>query len=205
MADRAWEAPAAAGSVIDQWADIAPELVGKVQPVHYDTATGRLDLLPASTAYATQLRLLARQMVTRINAATGSTTVRAIRVLPPGPATGATTPGPAPEASAAAPKAPVKTRQTASPGYHRALNALQATKPNRHANPAIQAAIDRQDQALRARREPETAFTDGQALLEHLHAKTAAEQDARACALRRARMEKKAGVLPEVPRVCGAA
>jgi hypothetical protein len=98
----------------------------------------------------------------------------------------------------------VKTRQTASPGYHRALNALQTTKPDRPANPAIQAAIECQHQALRAHREPETAFTDGQALLEHLRQKAATEQDVRARAQRRARMEK-ASLLPDVPRVLGVA
>ncbi|CAL9675586.1 hypothetical protein [Amycolatopsis sp. KNN50.9b] len=30
---------AAAGGVIDRWADIAPKLVGKVRPVHYEPAT----------------------------------------------------------------------------------------------------------------------------------------------------------------------
>ncbi|GAB2606256.1 hypothetical protein GCM10027168_43920 [Streptomyces capparidis] len=125
-------------------------------------------------------------MVARINAKTGSTTVGAIRVLPPGPVTGATAPTPAPAAAA---EAPLKTRQAASPGYHRALTALQATKPDHYANPAVQAATDRQDQALRAHREPGTAFTDGQALLEHLREKAAGEQDVRARALRCARME----------------
>ncbi|WP_194236081.1 DUF721 domain-containing protein [Streptomyces acidicola] len=38
VTERAWEAPTAAGGIIDQWADIAPELVGKVRPVHYESA-----------------------------------------------------------------------------------------------------------------------------------------------------------------------
>jgi hypothetical protein len=74
----------AAGSLIDQWA-VAPELVGKVRPTHYDADSGQLDLLPIfSPAYATQLRLLGRQMITRINTKSGAETVRSIRVLPPG-------------------------------------------------------------------------------------------------------------------------
>ncbi|MFJ3198573.1 hypothetical protein ACIPJQ_38780 [Streptomyces griseoviridis] len=30
VTEHAWETPAAAGSITDQWADIAPELVGKI-------------------------------------------------------------------------------------------------------------------------------------------------------------------------------
>jgi predicted nucleic acid-binding Zn ribbon protein len=154
MAERAWEAPAAAGSVIDQWAEIAPELVGKVRPVHYDADSGRLDLLPISPAYATQLRLLGRQMVARINAKTAAETVRSIRVLPPGG--GQASEAEAPREQESAPPVepgPVRTRETASAGYREALAAFRAAKPDSLAKPEIRAAVERQEQALRSRRE----------------------------------------------------
>ncbi|OIJ95353.1 hypothetical protein BIV23_34960 [Streptomyces monashensis] len=84
VTERAWEAPAAAGSVIDRWADIAPELVGKVKRVHYEPATRQLDLLPVFPAHATQLRLLGRQLITRTNTKTCQETVKERRVLAPG-------------------------------------------------------------------------------------------------------------------------
>jgi hypothetical protein len=46
-----------------------------------------------------------------------------------------------------------------------------------------------QEQALRSKREPETAFADGQAFREQLLAQAAADDDSRARALRRARQE----------------
>ncbi|MER5215197.1 DciA family protein [Streptomyces sp. NPDC002838] len=84
MTERVWEAPTAAGSVIDQWAAVAPELAGKVKPVRYEPATRQLDLLPVSPAHATHLRLLGRQLIARINAKTGQETVKEPCVLAPG-------------------------------------------------------------------------------------------------------------------------
>lgn len=155
--ERAWEAPAAAGSVLDRWADIAAELVGKVTPVHYEPATRRLDLRPISPAYATQLRLLSQQLITRINTTTGQETIKELRVLTPGPAaaapsaaaapTGTGTPGPAADSPAA--PAEVRTREMACDGYHQALAAAHAARPARHVDPAIAAAIESQTRALR--------------------------------------------------------
>ncbi|MFF8798149.1 hypothetical protein [Streptomyces globisporus] len=57
VAERGWATPAAAatiaGSVIDQWPAIAPELAGKVEAVQFDAATGTLHLRPATPAYRT--------------------------------------------------------------------------------------------------------------------------------------------------------
>ncbi|WP_308031202.1 hypothetical protein [Streptomyces sp. CoH27] len=52
--------------------------------MHYEPATRQLDLLPVFPAHATQLRLLGRQLITRINTKTGQETVKELRVLAPG-------------------------------------------------------------------------------------------------------------------------
>ena len=57
VTERAWEVPAAGGSVLQQWPAIAPDLAPHVQAVGFDADHGRLDLLPDSPAYATQLRM----------------------------------------------------------------------------------------------------------------------------------------------------
>ncbi|MFI0193056.1 DciA family protein [Streptomyces sp. NPDC017082] len=88
MADRAWELPAAGGSVLDQWPDIAaavaPQLPHHVAAVAFHPETGQLDLRPDSSAYATQLRLITARIVATANEAAGTEAVRTVRVLPPG-------------------------------------------------------------------------------------------------------------------------
>jgi hypothetical protein len=101
---------------------------------------------------------------------------------------------------------PVHTREAASAGYRQALAAHQAAK-GEHADPvtaAVRAAIERQDQALRQRREAEARFADCLAAGEELAEQAAAAADPHALALKRAR-EDKAGHLPAVPRLFGAA
>nr|AAO50160.1 hypothetical protein [Streptomyces violaceoruber] len=194
VAERAWEAPAAAGSVIDRWADIAPELVGKVNPVHYEPATRQLDLLPVSPAYATQLRLLGQQLITRINTKSGQETVKELRVLAPGntasaPADTGTDGEGSPNA-----KAPVKTREMACDGYRRALAAHQTVRPDRHVDPAIQEAIESQTRALRElsqRAFPDLASGDQPSPIEAARVQPRRDAAAsRATALRRARAER---------------
>jgi predicted nucleic acid-binding Zn ribbon protein len=210
MADRAWEVPAAGGSVIDRWPDLAPELVGKVAPVRFDAETGRLDLLPVSAAFATQMRLFGAQLVERINAKTGNQAVRSIRVLPPGTASGRTLAGavdgpqlPAGQDVARQPEVPVKTRDNASPGYHPARAAYEATKKApRRVDSGVQAAVARQDRCLRTKREPAAAFRGGQAAIEDVQTKAATAEDSRRRALRRARTER-AGGRTEGPKQLG--
>ncbi|GLW73703.1 hypothetical protein Kpho02_60010 [Kitasatospora phosalacinea] len=194
VADRAWETPAAGGGVIDQWADIAPELVGKVQPVHYDPRTGRLDLQPVSAAYATQLRLLGRQLVARINGKAGRTVVRDLRVLPPrAPSVG---PGRSAEQQRAAvqPEVPVRTRDdVTSAGYHQALAAIRSRSAS--VDPVVAAAIARQTEAVLSKREPEEVFTEAAAVRDHQEqtaARSAAAARSQAIAERRAREERAA-------------
>ncbi|MEU6631740.1 DciA family protein [Streptomyces parvus] len=178
MTDRAWALPAAGGTVLERWPDIAatiaPQLADHVQALTFHPETGQLDLLPESPAYATQLRLISTRIITAANETTGNGTVRTIRVLPPGTAPAdrparPTSPAPAPQA------APVAARETAPDGYREAIAAHRATWTHQqHINPKIQAAAERQ---LRERlREPEDQFADGRQAQEELQRKAAAQR-----------------------------
>ncbi|MFD5342210.1 DciA family protein [Streptomyces anulatus] len=192
MADRAWELPAAGGSVLDRWPDIAtavtPHLHHHVRAVAFHPETGQLDLRPDSSAYATQLRLTGARIITAANEATGTSTVRTIRVLSPGtppahlPDRPASPPAPAP----AAPQAPGRTPEAAPAGYREAIAAHRATwTRQQHTRPEIQAAAERQ---LRERlREPEENFADGRQALAELRAKAGAQQQVRTSDVSRAR------------------
>lgn len=155
MTDHGWEAPEPGGSILDQWPTIAPELAGKVTAVRYEHDTGVLHLRPASDAYATQLRMFQRQMLARIAEKTGARTVRALRILPPGPATDPRqeSPDAAPEPAAAV-EAPVRTRETASDGYRAALALALDNRPDHQpTDPYTLEAMARQEAALRAGRQ----------------------------------------------------
>ncbi|SHN26840.1 DciA family protein [Actinacidiphila paucisporea] len=156
VTERAWEVPAVGGSVLQQWPDIAPDLAPHVQAVGFDAEQGRLDLLPDSPGYATQLRMSTARLVAMANQAAGRETVRSIRVLSPGTQTSA----PAADVSQAAapePAWPVRTREEVSAGYHQALAAYRAKKEEQDDGLAasVRAAVERQDQVLRDHREPE--------------------------------------------------
>ncbi|MEW1724311.1 DciA family protein [Streptomyces sp. NPDC093109] len=202
MADRAWDIPAAGGSILAQWPDIAaglsPKLAAHVQAVAFHAETGQLDLRPDSPAYATQLRLISSRIVTAANDAVGTQAVRTVRVL----AVGATAPAlrepAAASKAAAAPEAPVKTRQEASPGFHQALAAHQAVTPAQRLDPGITEAVERQTRAMRelSRRafpETEAAVDDAPAPISAAHLQRRREAAAtEAAALRRARAERAA-------------
>jgi hypothetical protein len=157
-ADLPLNAGLAGGTVLDQWPTLCPQYADTVQPVSYDEHTGRLDLRPASHAYAFQLRLLGGQLAKQINDKLGRAVVRTIRVLPVG-AISITPATPAPEQPRAEP--PVKTWETAHPGYRETLDAALTHRLTRNpADPYTVEAIARQDQALRARRLPEDEHTE---------------------------------------------
>ncbi|MFH8483650.1 DciA family protein [Streptomyces sp. NPDC018055] len=162
-AEQGWELQLSAGSITDRWAELCPELVGHVEPVAYDAERGRLDLRPATHAYAAHLRLLGGQIAKRINDQLGRQVIRTIRPLPVGPIT-ATPARTAAATPASAPvQGPVRTRDTACDGYKEALAAIR--RPERPTtNPLAAAAIQRQNQAMA--REPEGAFTDAVAAAE---------------------------------------
>jgi predicted nucleic acid-binding Zn ribbon protein len=159
-ADAGWSGSVEGGNVIDQWATLCPQYATTVQPIAYDPGRCRLDLRPASHAYATQLRLLGGQLAKQINDKAGRTVVRSIRVLPVGNVTAGELP--APEATNAAPEVPIRTRETASDGYRQALEAHQAAKPDQQPlNEYVAQARARQDASLAGPgwREPEQQFT----------------------------------------------
>jgi predicted nucleic acid-binding Zn ribbon protein len=84
IVERGWEAPAAVGGVMGRW----PQLVGQevaqhCEPRGYDEEARVLTVQCDSTAWATQLRLLAPELVKRLNADLGHGTVVLIKVLGP--------------------------------------------------------------------------------------------------------------------------
>lgn len=202
--EHGWRDGVAGGTVLDQWATIAPELVGKVAAEAFNPDTGVLSLRPTSPAYGAQLRLRGPQMVARINTALGGTSVRDLRVLPPGPARGdcaAITPAPHNPVMDQRPQpAQPRTRDDAPPGYHRALAAAQAGRTENATDPH-QDLRDRYFADVRGTlREPEQAFTDGQAALEQAQEINGGNdsETARQAAIKRTRDEK-AGRAPALP------
>jgi predicted nucleic acid-binding Zn ribbon protein len=85
IGDQGWARQAATGSMFGRWAEIVgPDLAAHTKP---DTlADGELTVTADSTAWATQLRLLAAQLVRRLNAELGDGSVRRVKVR--GPASG---------------------------------------------------------------------------------------------------------------------
>ncbi len=85
-----WGLAAATGSVFGRWAEIVgPELADHTQPE--SLRDGELTVQADSTAWATQLRLLAAQLVRRLNAELGQGTVQHVKVR--GPVTAVRKPG----------------------------------------------------------------------------------------------------------------
>jgi hypothetical protein len=120
--------------------------------------------------------------------------LRTLHVLAPAagktaPATAAADPDPRP----AAPAGPVRTRETASDGYHQALAEHQAARPERHVDQAIAEAIEAQTRGLRElsqRAFPDPEPDDPNAI-ETTRARRRREANAtHALALRRAHTER---------------
>ena len=85
-----WTLAAATGSVFSRWAEIVgTDLAEHTTPEKL--TDGELTVAADSTAWATQLRLLAGQLVKRLNAELGDGTVLRVRVI--GPVTTARQPG----------------------------------------------------------------------------------------------------------------
>ncbi|MGR8012227.1 DciA family protein [Streptomyces hypolithicus] len=197
MADRAWDVPAAGGSILDQWpaiaADLSPKLAAHVTAIAFHAETGQLDLRPDSPAYATQLRLLAARIITVANEVAGAQTVRTVRVLAAGPTT---LPAPRTTAPAPGPAVPARTRDMAPAGFHRALTAHQAVPRTRKMPPDIAQAAPRQahvprDLSRRACPEPEATRDDQPALIDAALAQRRRDAEAvRLRALHRARAER---------------
>lgn len=153
MSERGMVAPAAGGSLLAQFGDIlaaaAPELAGHVQAVAFDADTGRLDVAPEAPAYGTKLRWSTPKLIEAVNTTVPDANVRTLNVLTPTGKAGLTTAAADPDPRPTEPAGPVHTRETASDGYHQALAAHQAARPERHVDPAIAQAIESQTRALR--------------------------------------------------------
>ena len=81
-----WELAVATGSVFGRWAQIVgPDLAAHTTPEAL--ADGELIVTADSTAWATQLRLLAAELVRRLNAELGDGSVRRVQVRGPGSGT----------------------------------------------------------------------------------------------------------------------
>jgi predicted nucleic acid-binding Zn ribbon protein len=79
-----WGLPVAAGSVFGRWAEIVgSDLAEHTTPERL--AAGELTVAADSTAWATQLRLLAAQLVLRLNQELGDRTVLRVKVHGPVP------------------------------------------------------------------------------------------------------------------------
>lgn len=82
IADRGWEIPAAVGDAMERWAEIVgQDIAAHADPLSFDE--GVLAVQASSTAWATQLRLLAPEIVRKLNTELGHGTVRRIDVKAP--------------------------------------------------------------------------------------------------------------------------
>jgi predicted nucleic acid-binding Zn ribbon protein len=88
ITERGWETPAAVGGVMGRWPQIVGDDLAKhCVPERYDKDERTLSVRCDSTAWAANLRLLAPQLVARLNDDLGPGTVRMLRVNgPAGPA-----------------------------------------------------------------------------------------------------------------------
>jgi len=90
LAARGWEREAAVGGVFGRWAKIVgPELAAHTRPVSF--RDGEVTVAADSTAWATQVRLLAGVLIRRLNEELGDGTVTRVRVH--GPQGGGRAPG----------------------------------------------------------------------------------------------------------------
>jgi predicted nucleic acid-binding Zn ribbon protein len=81
---RGWQQRAAMGSVFGRWAEIVgTDLAAHTRPDSF--ADGELAVTADSTAWATQVRLLAPVLVKRLNAELGDGSVRRVKVRGPAP------------------------------------------------------------------------------------------------------------------------
>ncbi|MEV1167510.1 DciA family protein [Nonomuraea sp. NPDC049784] len=82
LAARGWEQPVAVGGVFGRWIDIVgPDLAAHTKPESFED--GEVLIAADSTAWATQVRLLARTLVRRLNEELGDGTVTKVKVRGP--------------------------------------------------------------------------------------------------------------------------
>ncbi len=82
LSDRGWEQPAAIGGVFGRWHEIVgADMAAHTKPETF--AEGEVVVVADSTAWATQVRLLARTLVRRLNEELGDGTVQKVKVRGP--------------------------------------------------------------------------------------------------------------------------
>ncbi len=82
LREQGWEAQAAVGSVFGRWAEIVgADLAAHTRPDRLDG--GELVVIADSTAWATQVRLLAGTLISRLNSELGSAAVTRVKVRGP--------------------------------------------------------------------------------------------------------------------------
>jgi predicted nucleic acid-binding Zn ribbon protein len=82
LADRGWQVDVAVGSVLGRWPQIVgPEIAEHVEPVAFEN--GVLTVRAASTAWATQMRLLTSVLLGRLEQEVGAGTVTEVVVAGP--------------------------------------------------------------------------------------------------------------------------
>ena len=82
IGERGWEVPVAVGGVEGRWAEIVgPEIAAHCSPEGFDQ--GALTVRADSSAWATQVRLLASTLVRRLNEELGDGTVSVVSVIGP--------------------------------------------------------------------------------------------------------------------------
>ena len=82
LTDRGWQADAAIGGVLGRWAEIVgAELAAHCRPERY--TEGELVVIADSTAWATQLRFLAPQLIRTLNTELGHGLVKVVVVKGP--------------------------------------------------------------------------------------------------------------------------
>jgi hypothetical protein len=82
LSDQGWKEQAAVGSVFSNWQEIVgSDLAAHTRPDGF--AEGELVIAADSTAWATQVRLLASMLVRRLNAELGEGTVKRVKVRGP--------------------------------------------------------------------------------------------------------------------------
>ncbi|WP_079122914.1 DUF721 domain-containing protein [Streptomyces abyssalis] len=84
ITERGWAVPAAVGGVMGRWPQlVGPEVAQHCEPQRFDEEERVLTVRCDSTAWATQLRLLAPRLVARLNEDLGDGTVAFLKVRGP--------------------------------------------------------------------------------------------------------------------------
>jgi hypothetical protein len=167
-AEQGWGAALTGGSITDRWATLCPtQYADKLRPAGFDPASGTLQLVTDSPAVATDLRILGSMLIQHLNkqlpASGGKPPIRRLTVQIGNVGGHSRATAPTPPTPALEP-APVRTRETASPGYQRARAAAFAHRPERDQllDEKIRAAIEDGNRWLAnpRNRQPEDAFPD---------------------------------------------